>query len=186
MTCIIGLVAGGRVWMGADSAGVSGWDLTVRADSKVFRNGPYVMGFTTSFRMGQLLRHSLKPPELPDKGLERFMVTTFVDAVRDCLKAGGWASKTNEREDAGDFLVGVRGRLYAVCNDYQVAESVDGYMALGCGADFAMGALAATEGQSPRRRVTAALGIAQRFSAGVRGPFVVRSVGRQDQGSREE
>jgi hypothetical protein len=51
MTCIVGLVDGGRVWLGGDSAGVSGWDLTVRADRKVFRNGPYVMGFTTSFRM---------------------------------------------------------------------------------------------------------------------------------------
>lgn len=32
MTCVVGLVAEGKVWMGADSAGVSGWDLRTRAD----------------------------------------------------------------------------------------------------------------------------------------------------------
>ena len=41
MTCIAGFVENGTVWMGADSAGVGGDDgLTVRADRKLFRNGP--------------------------------------------------------------------------------------------------------------------------------------------------
>ena len=56
MTCIAGLVHDGAVYLAGDSAGCSGWDLTVRADPKVFVSGSYVMGFTTSFRMGQLLR----------------------------------------------------------------------------------------------------------------------------------
>ena len=55
MTCIVGLIDGRRVWMGGDSAGVSGLDITVRADAKVFRNGDFLIGFTSSFRMGQLL-----------------------------------------------------------------------------------------------------------------------------------
>src|SRR2546430_1004120 len=99
--------------MGGDSAGVSGWGLVVRADHKVFRNGPYVMGFTSSFRMGQLLRWGFDPPAPPDcRGdLESFMATTFVDAVRGRLKAGGWAKKDSEQEQGGTFLVGVCGRL---------------------------------------------------------------------------
>lgn len=40
MTCIVGVVEGHTVWMGGDSAGVGGYALTVRADQKVFRNGP--------------------------------------------------------------------------------------------------------------------------------------------------
>ena len=52
MTCIVGLIDGRRVWMGGDSAGVSGLDITVRADAKVFRNGDFLIGFTSSFRMG--------------------------------------------------------------------------------------------------------------------------------------
>lgn len=93
MTAIAGLVHDGRVLVGADSAGVGGWTLTIRKDAKVFANGPYVMGFTTSFRMGQILCWSFKPPP-PGKGsLERFMCTTWVDTARKALSEGGWATK---------------------------------------------------------------------------------------------
>jgi ATP-dependent protease HslVU (ClpYQ) peptidase subunit len=171
VTAIVGIVADDTVHIGGDSAGVSGWSLTVRADSKVFTNGPFVMGFTTSFRMGQLLRFALKVPE-PDGDLEAFMATTFIDAVRETLKSGGWAKKDNEREEGGIFLVGVQGRLFSVQADYQVAEAVDGYAAIGCGQEIALGALyATTRSRSPQNRIKLALEAAERFSAGVRGPF---------------
>lgn len=60
MTCIVGLEHNGRVYIGADSAGVSGWDLTVRADKKVFRNGSFLFGFTDSFRMRTAPRSSAR------------------------------------------------------------------------------------------------------------------------------
>lgn len=171
MTAIVGLVHDGTVHIGGDSAGVAGWSLTVRADAKVFTNGPYIMGFTTSFRMGQLLRYSLKAPE-PDGDLEAFMSTTFVDAVRTCLKEGGWAAKENDREAGGAFLVGIHGRLFCVTDDYQVGENVDGYDAIGCGKEIAYGAFYATRPSvAPRKRLRLALEAAERFSAGVRGPF---------------
>src|SRR5690606_5374194 len=44
MTCIVAIKDGGSVWMGGDSAGCSGFDLTIRDDAKVFRNGPYLIG----------------------------------------------------------------------------------------------------------------------------------------------
>ena len=55
-----------------------------------------------------------------------------------------------------------------------VAEAADGYAAVGCGDRLALGALFATAGTGlkPRRRVLRALAAAERFSAGVRGPFV--------------
>jgi ATP-dependent protease HslVU (ClpYQ) peptidase subunit len=172
VTAIVGLVHERAVHLGGDSAGVAGWSLTVRADSKVFTNGPYVMGFTTSFRMGQLLRYALQAP-YPEGDLERFMATTFIDAVRRCLKDGGWAKKDSEREEGGDFLVGVHGRLFCVESDYQVGEAADGYAAIGCGEELALGALYATarSRMSPKKRLRLALEAAERFSAGVRGPF---------------
>lgn len=173
MTCIVGLVHDGKVHLGGDSAGVAGWAMTVRADSKVFTNGPYIMGFTSSFRMGQLLRHAFDAPTPDVDNLDQFMATTFIDSVRKCLQMGGWASKEKDQEEGGTFLVGVAGRLFRVCSDYQVGESVDGYEAVGCGGDIALGALYATEldGTAAHARVTVALQAAERFSAGVRGPY---------------
>ena len=172
MTCIVGLVHEGVVYIGGDSAGVAGLSLTVRADEKVFQNGEFLMGFTTSFRMGQLLRYSLKPPRrYPDDDINQYMVVDFINAVRECLKSGGWASKNEETERGGTFLVGYSGYLFTIEGDYQVGQLEDGFAAVGCGDDIALGALFATQGQEPRSRVLTALRSAERFSAGVRGPF---------------
>lgn len=184
MTAIVGLVhSDGSVHMGGDSAGVSGWSLTVRADTKVFHNGPYLFGFTTSFRMGQLIHHAFTPPKPTAKGLERFMSTVFIDALRACLKEGGWARKDNDREEGGTFLVGVGGQLFVVQDDYQVGQAADSYAAVGCGDQIALGALYATAGTTmpARKRIRLALEAAERFSAGVRSPFIFLSQRAQTQ-----
>jgi hypothetical protein len=171
VTAVVGLVHNGTVHLGGDSAAPQGWDLIVRADPKVFTVGPYAIGFTTSWRMGQVLRWSFKPPKPPADHLDRFMSTTLVDAARDALKSAGWATKDKEQEEGGTWLVGVAGRLFTVYADYQVAESADCYVAVGCGAQVAHGVLYATPTLPPRRRLQLALEAAERHSAGVRGPF---------------
>ena len=172
MTCIVGVVEGDKVFIGGDSAGVSGWDMTVRADQKVFRNGPMVFGFTSSLRMGQILRYALSIPEHdPCVSLDKYMVTTFIDAVRECLKAKGFAKKTNEQEEGGIFLVGYKGRLFKIEADYQVGITSRGYEAAGCGQAYALGVLYATPKLKARARVALALKAAEDGSAGVRAPF---------------
>lgn len=180
MTAIVGLVHNSTVYLGGDSAGVAGYSLTVRADQKVFTNGPYAMGFTTSFRMGQLLRHALKAPK-PKGDLDRFMATTFVDAIRETLKTGGWLRKDSDQEQGGTFLVGIHGRLFEIASDFQVGEAADKYAAVGCGDELALGALYATAQTQlgPRKRVRLALEAAAHFSAGVRGPFTYVKADRE-------
>jgi ATP-dependent protease HslVU (ClpYQ) peptidase subunit len=173
VTCIVGVLDGDRIWIGGDSAALSGWFSVARKDEKVFKNGPFTMGFTTSFRMGQLLRYALVPPtRRAGESIEKFMVTTFIDAVRACLKAGGYAEKEKERETGGEFLVAYGGRLFAIDNDYQVEEVVHGFVAIGCAREVAMGALHATGGRPGRERLLVALSAAAEFSAAVRPPFV--------------
>ena len=178
MTCIVGVVDKGKVYIGADSAALSGWDLCTREDRKVFVNNGFAMGFTTSFRMGQLLAHALKPPQIkPRDNLMRFMSVDFVNAARECLKGGGWASKQNETEKGGDFLVGYKGRLFFISSDYQVAESDVGFHAIGCGSGQAIGVLHVLRPKAePRKAVLAALTIAEKCSGGVRAPFHIVSV----------
>jgi ATP-dependent protease HslVU (ClpYQ) peptidase subunit len=172
MTCIVGLVDQGNVWIGGDSAGVGGYDLMLRADQKVFRNGDFLMGFTSSFRMGQLLRYKLSPPKLhSDDDIYQYMVAHFAESVRTCLKDGGFTRNDKGEESGGTFLVGVKGRLFCVEGDFQVGEPQDPFWAVGCGANFALGVLYATSGMLPRERVEMALRAAEQYSAGVRGPF---------------
>lgn len=55
MTCVVGLVDKGTVYIGVDSAAVQGWTRRKSRVAKVFHRGPFLIGYTTSFRMGQLL-----------------------------------------------------------------------------------------------------------------------------------
>lgn len=179
MTCIVGLVHRGAVYMGADSAGVGpGWDHRVRIDRKIYRNGEFLIGFTTSWRMGQLLGYAFRPPALPEgKDFFAYLVTDFIDAARICLKAGGYAERVNEGERSGDFLVATRGRIFRVGGDYQVGENAMGFDACGCGDQAALGNLLATKHLKPEPRLKLALEAAEMLSAGVRGPFHFEALG---------
>jgi len=185
MTCIVGLVDNGRVIIGGDSAGVTtSWGISTRRDPKVGLVGEFAIGFTDSFRMGQVLLYRFRPPELyHDTDLMPYMVGPFVDELRLTLKAAGYAECRNERESAGTFLVGIRGRLFRVCSDYQVGEAADKFDSVGCGEGHALGSLFTTSPDCPlyttsldyplsaRGRVIEALRAAEHFSGGVRSPF---------------
>lgn len=182
MTCIAALVDNGTVWMGGDSAGVAGIDLVVRKDPKVFRLGPLLIGYTSSFRMGQLLRfsddakHAMESRDCEACEPFEAMVRYFVPAIRKLFTDHGFATKNNNVESAGTFLVGYRSRLFSVEDDYQVGEVAGDINACGCGAQLALGSLLSTLGQKPRGRVRMALECAEHFSAGVRGPFTILSL----------
>jgi len=172
MTCIVGLVDKGDVYIGGDSAGIAGLSISIRADEKVFGNGPFIMGFTTSFRMGQLLRYKLAPPaQTVHQNDMEYMVTSFVDACRTCFSQNGFGDK--DASVGGNFLVGYHGKLYNLEADYQVGVPKLPFDAVGCGSDLALGAMFATEGMPAEDRINAALAAASTFSAGVAPPFVI-------------
>jgi ATP-dependent protease HslVU (ClpYQ) peptidase subunit len=180
MTCIVALRHEGVIYMGCDSAGVAGYGRANRVDPKIYRVGEMLIGFTTSFRMGQLLGYSLTlPKHHSDVPVENYMATAFINAVRDCLKTGGFAEKEKDAERGGTFLVAYRGRIFEVESDYQVGERLESFNAVGCGVDLALGSLATSAADSnmtPRLRVELALKVAADFSAGVYPPFRVEEL----------
>ena len=180
MTCIIGMIKNKKVYIGGDSAGVCGYDVTIRRDSKVFKNGNFIIGYTSSFRMGQLLRFKLKvKDQLEEQDDYEYMCTTFIDAVRECLKDNGYSVVNNNNEYIGEFLVGYNSRLYYIGNDLQVGESYDNFHSVGCGECYAKGAmeiLTKSSKQSPRQIIKKALEIVVKFSGGVRPPFNIVEV----------
>lgn len=173
------------MYIGGDSAGVAGWSLTVRADSKVFQRnvphiGPAVFGFTSSFRMGQIIRYAFEPPaphnECEPADVDAYLVGEFIPALRRAFDVQGYEQKDNGRAEAGTFLLGLAGRLYRIESDYQVGRAVGPYDAVGCGASVALGAMYAftgTDQPDPEAVVLGALEAAEGHNGGVRGPFSV-------------
>ncbi len=173
MTCIVGVETPRGVLLGADSISADGWVCFVSDQPKLFRIGAYVLGFTSSWRMGDLLRHHLRLPPPPVARVHRHMVVTVIPAIRACLKEGGFATTKEGAEIGGFFLIGASGHLFQVASDYQVNRSSHGYDVVGVANAIALGALAATDraGLTPRKRLRTALEAAGKHCMGVRGPW---------------
>lgn len=180
MTCCAGLEHEGQVYIGGDSAAVAGLDLDVIADEKVFVTGAFAFGISGSFRIGQVLRYAFTPPEQkPSQSDSEYLVTDWIDALRDTFRDKGCLSTWDTDDDPfkgqehidSAFLVGYGGCLYSVAPDLQVLRSRVGFAAVGCGAPYALGALYANLDGLPQERIERALQAAERFSAGVRSPF---------------
>lgn len=178
MTCIVGCVdkKTKKVIIGGDSAGIEGLDITIRKDEKVFKVDNFIFGCTTSFRMIQLLRFSFKPPEIKQKDIYEYMCTDFINTVRECFREGGYLQRYSEGDDKGGiFLVAYKNRLFRVDADFQVAENLNGLDAIGCGANYAIGALHILSKQdiSINEKILKSLETATYYSAGVSKPFII-------------
>lgn len=182
MTCIVALKDKNKIYIGGDSAAMSGLSVNVRTDSKVFNNGKFLMGFAGSYRMGQIMRFHFKPPK-HDAGKPdyEYMCVDFIKKMQKTFEANGLDgyNKRTERETCGQMLVAYHGECYEIYEDYQVGIVADPYNAIGCGSDLSIGALYALHNTpnklSPKEKVTIALNAASAYNGGVLPPYVILS-----------
>lgn len=173
MTCVAALITDGVVYMGADSAGTDCWNgQRVLNTPKLFRVGNALLGCAGSIRVAQALRFASPPGEHKRMPLEKYLNTVFVDWMRDALLRGGVAEKKDNVEGADSaVLVGIKGHVFTVEEDFNVTENLQPYSAVGSGAQVAMGALFARKEGSPRARILTALKAAAAFDSTCRPPF---------------
>ena len=153
MTCVVGIRTGAKVLVAGDSIATNRSTSDVRVDPKVFADGPLAFGHTTSFRWGQIAQFYTLPAlasgnDAPstDDDLYEWAVTRFVPRLRADLSEHGWLKKEQEREEGGRAILAVADRLFTVHSDFQIAEVVDHYTAVGSGAEVALGTLFARIG----------------------------------------
>lgn len=180
MTCVVGLVDNGVVYIGADSLGSNNLSKTVRKDKKVFKmkdTDKGLIGFAGSYRIGQLLMYSTGLIDSRDEPNidHEYLVTKTIPKVSGILNQGGCEINNSGEKEGGVFLLGYNDKLYSVYSDYQVAESTHDYNAIGSGNLHAMGSLFSTEGlnMTPQERIIKALESAQEFARGVQAPFYI-------------
>lgn len=180
MTCIVGYVEEGKVYIGGDSAGVAGYHVVQRADEKVFKKGEMIFGFTTSFRMGQIIRYCFEPPDHdPRVETDKYLCNDFVSELIKCYKKNGYNRKDKDGQTrGGTFLMGYKGNLYTISGDFQVGKPLDDFDSCGCGMEYALGSLNILNktNMDPTEKVKWALSAAEKFSGGVLRPFNIVSV----------
>ena len=174
MTCIVGIKHEDGIYIGGDSAVSTGDLVQTLVDPKVWKKGNFIIGSAGGLRALQIIKYKMKIPPINGKKPTHYMITSFIDAMRKCLKQAGAAREDKkEEEQDNQFLVGYKGHLYEIDGYYGVCEVGDEFIAIGSGTDYALGSLHTTKGLPPEERLNKALEAAAYFSAGVQAPFHV-------------
>jgi ATP-dependent protease HslVU (ClpYQ) peptidase subunit len=183
MTCIVGYIDKEYIYMGADSLGSSTYSKSIREDNKLFKKGNMIIGFTTSYRMGQLLRWKLEIPKHPPKmNTEEYMCTLFIDAVIKCFQDNKYILVDKAKIEGGTFLVGYRNKLIKIYDNFQVAIHKNKFNGCGCGDEVASGAMESLlkydKNIKPERLLLIALETAESQCTGVQRPFKIIKIKR--------
>jgi len=155
MTCIVGIVASNGVVLASDSLGSGGGRkqeyataklITLEAAEQVtdleYKKIQIGLGYTSSFRMGDILKHLFTPPLVKkDVDIENYMVSEFVPAIISCFDDHHYTMTEKGKKEGGNFLVAIKGRLFEVQEDFSVLETTMGFAAIGSGEAVAVGAL---------------------------------------------
>jgi 20S proteasome alpha/beta subunit len=180
MTCVVGIQSAKNIWIGGDAIAATTYSKRQTALSKVFRiDDRFLVGYCGSFRMGQLLQFGIQIPEQdPTMTDHEYMVSVFIDAVRQCFKSNGFSEVDNNVESGGNFIVGYRDTLYEIYHDFSVDIPYDRYAAIGSAKDYALGSLHATQqwGLAAALRIDLALEAAEHFSPYALSPFTTLSL----------
>lgn len=176
MTCIVGIKVGKNIYIGGDSIGVGGYNYSIRKDSKVFKKDNMIFGYTSSFRMGNLIQYKLQVPEHPiEMSSMEYLCTLFMDSLMECFEDASFTEVKDNVSSGGQFLLGYRDELYTIYADFQVEILYDKYTACGSGQEYALGALSAMESLGsetlkPSERIVRAITAAEKHCTTVKGP----------------
>ena len=180
MTCVIGMMKNGKIYMGADNIESSDSINISRDDDKVFIKDELLIGCTTSFRMINILQYQFdRPVHSPVKTVDEYIHTDWIESVRSLFDKSGFSSNNNNVEEGGNFIIGYRNNLYEIGRDFHVAKLKDNFCCIGCGWYFAYGAmkvLSDNDDISPEEMIIKALTVTEYYNPYVRGPFKILSM----------
>lgn len=169
MTCIVGLVEDGKIYMGADRGMSDKRFIASSLTPKIRKIGPILIGYSASRGTGQLA-HFVNYPKPDFNNVERWVRMDMCKALQEASEA--YKVDISAEGIAADFLVGVGGKLFEVTTtDWSVTEYEA--IATGSGYSYALGALHATSSYdiSPRDRVKIALDAAIKYSPSCQSPI---------------
>lgn len=184
MTCIVGFSIRGSVYLGSDSLGSGNGVKQVYCTPKLVKLDVFEkkhlslskismgIGYTSSYRMGDILRYNFTPPAIEaEEDENEYLVTDFIPELIKCFDEHSFAKTKEGTKSGGNFLVGFRKRLFHVQEDFSVLEPSCGYTAVGSGQEFAMGAMYAYRRSidDPEKAVIGSIKAASEFCTTVGG-----------------
>jgi ATP-dependent protease HslVU (ClpYQ) peptidase subunit len=177
MTIIIGYKEKDKVTIAGDTRGTKGHQIIHRVDGKTFTVHGISYGFTSSYRMGQILKYHMPEVYAKDRSEDTFkyVVNSLVPTFKQILFDSGFNGDYDSHNEVGGvFLIALDGKLFCIESDFQVVEPLEDYYAVGCGDEFALGSLYQTSKDTKtdvKAKITEALNCACYFSKGCGGTY---------------
>lgn len=146
MTCIVGWTNGKNVYMSGDLMGSSEIQCSRVTHQKVFKREIFInkirsellIGYTTSFAMGQMLEHHFEIPDMNELDPYIYLIKDFIPKLKKFFENEKFSKITDNVIEGGTFLLGIKGRLFIIEDDFQCFERADKFAACGCGESYAI------------------------------------------------
>lgn len=141
MTTIVGVEHPNGFTLAADSQTTEGERPYISKDiKKITEIGEYVIAGSGISRYCDIITYGWKPPVYDGTEMYTFMVNKFVPAMRKAHEETGYTLKEDE---SFAFIVGLKNKLFYICEDYTVLRTDTNLYGIGTGANWAMGAIMA-------------------------------------------
>jgi hypothetical protein len=170
VTLIIAVKTSDGVIIQGDKNGFSGWgEVSRRHDAKVFIKGAWGIGFTTSYRMGQILRDKLTG-DIAKGGMEA-AAFALVEEARAELEKNHYSKLENNQAEGGTWIATEGSHIICIQDDYAYNVVADDYCCVGCGARYASAIMEYTKKEDALTRLDAAYKITIRLNTFVGGGY---------------
>jgi ATP-dependent protease HslVU (ClpYQ) peptidase subunit len=167
VTCVVGIVDNGSVYIGADR-GASDNDVILSMHRpKVTKKDGWIFGYAGSLGTGQLIEFISLPKVLKADDPYKLLRLDIVEKLKAIYDTHG-----RDAEDNGtDWIIGYKDRLFELSSgDWGVFEVTQS--AIGTGSTIALGSLYTSKGEdNAMLRVSSALEAAIEYSPTCQGPI---------------
>ena len=159
MTCIIAHTNGTSSFIAGDKLGSNGFTKAVQTEPKVFEKEfikinddagltrtkeIMALGYTTSFRMGQLLNYNLTLPEqVEGETFSQYLVLKVIPIIRQMFKDEWGARDASQDVGGGQFIILHNHTIYEVQEDFSVLQPKTQITAVGSGTYHAIASMSA-------------------------------------------
>lgn len=112
---------------------------------KIAVNGKFLIAAAGTVRGMNIIQHSFVPPAIRNKDLDRYMVRSFIPALRREFIAAGYDMKDGGEiaSHDNDFIIAVNGTLYFIDEVYGIERNKENLHVSGTGRQLALGAAVA-------------------------------------------
>jgi ATP-dependent protease HslVU (ClpYQ) peptidase subunit len=135
MTCIVSFFDNNKIVLAGDKCGSNGFTRSLVKEPKVFFIKDFMIGYTSSFRMGQILKYLWNPPERTvSQTTEKYLYSIVADSIRKTFKDHGFVAKSSMDEEIfGDFVICYDNRIFVMYSDLSILEHDQDIVCVGSG-----------------------------------------------------